>query len=159
MNEVTVRVRGVREAQDSFKALEARIEMAMYNTTRESTHLVEKAAKENFQSRKGGRKDPAEPPRPTLRTGNLRNSIHSTTPVRHGFASYSGKVGPTVIYGRRVELGFNGMVSGYTTKKGTVVQPYMAHTREFPYLRPAFEDNRDNIQAIWANNVRKAVRV
>jgi hypothetical protein len=158
VNEFTVRVRGVREASDAFAAMSTRIEMAMFKTVRESTAVLERAAKENFRSRKGGRNDPAEPPRPTLRTGNLRNSIKSDGPTRVGFASFSGRVGPTLIYGRRVELGFNGMVAGYTTRKGAVVGPKEQHSRKFPYLAPALEENRTTISDIWTRNVREAIK-
>lgn len=158
MNEVTIRVRDVRESSEAFRALAARFDIVGFKTVRDASALVERSAKKNFQSRKGGRNDPATPPRPTLRTGNLRNSIHSSPPERRGGSTWSAKVGPTLMYGRRVELGFDGMVSGYVTKRGTVVQSYHATTRKFPYLAPAFKDNEDNIFEIWKSHVREAVK-
>jgi hypothetical protein len=59
---------------------------------------------------------------PMNRTGNLRRSIKGER-FREGFATYSAVVGPTIIYGRRVELG------GGNWPPGT----------KFPYMKPAWE--------------------
>ena len=45
---------------------------------------------------------PGEPPK--NRTGNLRRSIRGKK-EREGFATYTAVVGPTIIYGRSVEVG------------------------------------------------------
>jgi len=58
---------------------------------------------------------------PMNRTGNLRRSITGEK-SRKGFGKYEAIVGPTIIYGRRVELGGGNWPSG---------------TR-FPYMAPAF---------------------
>jgi len=55
---------------------------------------------------------------PVNRTGNLRRSIHGVK-TRTGYGSYKAIVGPGVIYGRVLELGFpNG--------------------NKYPYMSPAF---------------------
>jgi len=55
---------------------------------------------------------------PVNRTGNLRGSIHAEK-NRVGFANYRAVIGPGVIYGRILELGFpNG--------------------NKYPYMQPAF---------------------
>jgi hypothetical protein len=55
---------------------------------------------------------------PVNRTGNLRNSINAEK-RRIGFANYTAIVGPQVIYGRVLELGFpNG--------------------NKYPYMQPAY---------------------
>jgi hypothetical protein len=56
--------------------------------------------------------------KPNIITGYLRRSIHMDPIVYTGFASYSTRVGPDAIYGRRVELGFKG-------------------SRGYPYFEPA----------------------
>lgn len=58
---------------------------------------------------------------PMNRTGKLRGSIRGEK-FNIGFANYSAIVGPTIIYGRRVELG------GGNWKPGT----------RFPYMEPAW---------------------
>ena len=68
----------------------------------------------------------AEPNKPPMnRTGNLRRSIKGEK-MREGFATYSAVVGPTIIYGRRVELG------GGNWPKDT----------KFPHMKPAWEKFR-----------------
>ena len=76
-----------------------------------------------------GKREPgtkAESGKPPMnRTGNLRRSIKGEK-MREGFATYSAVVGPTIIYGRRVELG------GGNWPTGT----------KFPYMKPAWEKFR-----------------
>ena len=71
----------------------------------------------------GGRRyEKATPGLPPMnRTGNLRRSITGEK-FRIGFANYSAVVGPTIEYGRRVELG------GGNWKAGV----------RFPYMEPAY---------------------
>ena len=58
---------------------------------------------------------------PMNRTGDLRRSIRGEK-FNVGFANYSAIVGPTIIYGRRVEMG------GGNWRAGTM----------FPYMTPAY---------------------
>ena len=58
---------------------------------------------------------------PMNRTGDLRRSITGEK-FNVGFANYSAIVGPTIVYGRRVELG------GGNWSPGTM----------FPYMAPAY---------------------
>ena len=67
---------------------------------------------------------PGEPPQ--NRTGNLRRSIKGER-FRTGFASYSALVGPTIMYGRSVEMG--GKYAPNSWRDG----------QKFPYMKPAFE--------------------
>ena len=70
------------------------------------------------------KQDPAisgQPPK--NRTGNLRRSIIGKK-ASEGFASYSAIVGPTVIYGRAVELGG---------------APTWTNGQHFPYMAPALQ--------------------
>ena len=84
-------------------------------------------------SKSGGQiYDKAIPGKPPMnRTGNLRRSIKGEK-MRVGFASYAAVVGPTIIYGRRVELG------GGNWPVGT----------KFPYMKPAWERFRPLAQGI-----------
>ena len=65
------------------------------------------------------------PTPPMNRTGDLRRSITGEK-FTIGFANYSAIVGPTIIYGRRVELG------GPNWKPGV----------RFPYMEPAYQKFR-----------------
>jgi phage gpG-like protein len=62
---------------------------------------------------------------PMNRTGDLRRSITGEK-FNVGFANYSAIVGPTIVYGRRVELG------GGNWRPGTM----------FPYMAPAYAQFR-----------------
>jgi hypothetical protein len=63
---------------------------------------------------------------PMNRTGNLRRSIKGEK-LRTGFASYSAIVGPTIIYGRAVEMG------------GKYAPRSWRDDQKFPYMKPAFK--------------------
>jgi len=76
---------------------------------------------------------PGEPPK--NRTGNLRRSIRGKK-EREGFATYTAVVGPTIIYGRSVEVG------------GQYAPPTWRHNEKFPYMQPAFNKFKSLIGTI-----------
>ena len=82
--------------------------------------LIQLAKEEIKGKRPEGQKATSGQP-PMNRTGNLRRSIRGEK-YRVGFGKYEAIVGPTIIYGRRVELGGGNWPSG---------------TR-FPYMAPAY---------------------
>lgn len=86
-------------------------------------------SKEEIQGRrpKGDRAAAGQPP--MNRTGNLRRSIRGEK-FQKGFAKYEAIVGPTIIYGRAVELGGNYSPPSW---RGT------SAVRGFPYMAPAFK--------------------
>ena len=98
-------------------------------------------SKEEIQGRrpKGEKATSGQPP--MNRTGNLRRSIRGEK-ITKGFAKYEAIVGPTIIYGRAVELGGNFAPRSW---KGTTAM------RGFPYMAPAFK----KFQVIAPNIVRK----
>ena len=85
---------------------------------------------------------------PMNRTGNLRRSIRGEK-FRTGFASYSAIVGPTIEYGRAVELG-----GGYAPEswKGTSAMA------GFPYMKPAFIRFKAIAPVIIAKHIGKVVK-
>jgi len=105
-------------------------------------------SKEQIEGRrpKGEKATSGQPP--MNRTGNLRRSIRGEK-FRKGFASYSAIVGPTIIYGRAVELG-----GGYAPEswKGTSAMA------GFPYMKPAFIRFRVVAPAIIAKHIGQVVR-
>lgn len=86
-------------------------------------------SKEEIQGRrpKGDKAVAGQPP--MNRTGNLRRSIRGEK-FQKGFAKYEAIVGPTIIYGRAVELGGNYSPPSW---RGT------SAVRGFPYMAPAFK--------------------
>lgn len=64
---------------------------------------------------------------PNVVTGDLRRSIRMFPPMEVATLTFAGKVGPTMIYGRAVELGLPSWTRGY------------------PYMKPAAERARSEI--------------
>jgi len=119
INEV---MRAVNKATSKLDtgAREARDEMM--------TTLIQLAKEEIKGERpKGQRATPGQPP--MNRTGNLRRSIRGEK-YRQGFATYSAVVGPTIVYGRSVEMG--GKYAPRTWSGET-------KSKAFPYMQPAFK--------------------
>jgi hypothetical protein len=102
-------------------------------------------SKEEIQGRrpKGEKATAGQPP--MNRTGNLRRSIRGEK-ITKGFAKYEAIVGPTIIYGRAVELGGNFAPRSW---KGTTAM------RGFPYMAPAFK----KFQVLAPNIVRKNLAI
>jgi hypothetical protein len=94
----------------------------------EMTNTLVKYAKEEIKGKRqpGERATPGEPP--MNRTGNLRRSIKGER-YRMGFASYVGVVGPTIVYGRSVEMGGKYAPRSWTGD---------SREKAFPYMEPAF---------------------
>lgn len=90
--------------------------------------LIQLSKEEIKGRRPEGQKATAGQP-PMNRTGNLRRSIRGEKRTV-GFAKYTAIVGPTIIYGRAVELG--GEFSPRSWKGTTAV-------KGFPYMAPAFK--------------------
>lgn len=86
-------------------------------------------SKEEIKGRRpdGQRATAGEPP--MNRTGNLRRSIKGEK-FKTGFAKYEAIVGPTIVYGRAVELG------GTFAPKSWIGT---SAVKGFPYMQPAFK--------------------
>ena len=98
--------------------------------------LIQLSKEEIKGRRPKGQKAIAGQP-PMNRTGNLRRSIKGDK-FRQGFASYSAIVGPTIVYGRAVEMG------------GEYAPPSWRGTsamKGFPYMQPAFKKFQNQIQS------------
>ena len=105
-------------------------------------------SKEQIQGKrpKGEKATSGQPP--MNRTGNLRRSIRGEK-FRKGFASYSAIVGPTIIYGRAVELGGSYAPDSW---RGTSAMA------GFPYMKPAFIRFKAIAPVIIAKHIGKVVR-
>lgn len=86
-----------------------------------------------------------------VRTGNLRRSIHTET-TRKRVTSVTVATGTDAEYARRIEFGF----SDTDSLGRSYNQPAQ------PYLRPAFDENRDEvmaeIEAAFDDIIRRAAR-
>jgi hypothetical protein len=116
---------GVEAAVRAIDGISVAMEAAARAAVAEAAHLIERGAKQ----------------RAPARTGTLRRSITVFGPNRLGLGVYEAYVGPTAVYGRRIELGFVG-----SDRLG----------RNFdqsgqPYLKPAFDEAiAGPVQAIFA---------
>ena len=94
-----------------------------------SKEQIEGARPYTVGPRGGRRYEKATPNQPPMnRTGDLRRSIRGER-FNVGFANYTAIVGPTIIYGRRVELGGGNWPIGL----------------RFPYMEPAYQKFRTQI--------------
>jgi len=98
---------------------------------------LEKVAKRNASGRPG----------PNVVTGTLRRSITHDPITPWGIGGWQTKVGPTVIYGRRIELGFKGADS-----LGRVFD-----APGYPYFGPAFRQVVPRIPEIMRRHIATAL--
>jgi len=111
---------GSSELRAAFDNVAVRADMASKAIAAESAALVVAKAQGNFEGTRvrvksgTGKSWSVYPDRhvggskPNIITGYLRRSIRSTPIVKVGRGHYVSKVGPNAIYGRSVELGYNG---------------------------------------------------
>ena len=83
--------------------------------------------------------------------GDLRRSIVVEGPAG-GDGIYSGKVGPTVIYGRQRELGGDiypvHARALVFTKFGTVYTVQRVYQKPEPFLKPAYDEHLEDLEAL-----------
>jgi hypothetical protein len=131
---------GVSEVVGALEKITVAVDVSSRMTAAEGSSLVVRKAKANFS----GSHRPGQPhvggDQPNVVTGNLRRSIRATPLIRLGFGDYATRVGPTAIYGRRVEL-------GYLNQRG------------YPYFVPAATAAAVEFRAMGARNYAKALRV
>ena len=113
----------------------------------QSAALLESEAKKNFIGSHARGMPHVGGSNPNVVSGALRRSITHKGPDHVGFGSWEVQVGPTTVYGRRIELGFSGSDS-----LGRVY-----HQPPFPYMRPAYESSQARLAAIafagWARAI------
>jgi len=130
---------GVPEFVAALEAMDARVDAATGTAVRDGALIIQRQAQTNASGRPG----------PRVITGTLRRSIRVDGPHRIGTA-WEARVGPTVVYGRRVELGFDG-----TDSLGRTY-----HQPPYPYFAPAWRFGTTiAIHRIWRDSVAAAMRV
>jgi len=136
---------GVEQFAAAATAKVAQMKAATRLATGTALHLIERRAKQTLgeRSHQRGTPTPSGPGQPpALITGNLRRSISVSGPDAIGSDRWRGQVGPTAVYGRVQELG------GAT---GRGILPAR------PYLRPAYEESREEIRALFEAAWTKAI--
>lgn len=163
MGEFKVIVKGVKELEESLLKRYEMIDHAGERIVRRAGEAVARNSKLVFLGRptviktknKGARREglpylnnrSQSWPTPTNRTGHLRDSIHVGDITRLGPGRWISTTGPTMVYGRRVELG------GVSRTNGTTIR-----TRPFPYMTPGFERSRTEITTIYREEWARALR-
>ena len=156
MGEFGIIIRNVKEFDKGVEEMIARVNRASEVIVRQGGQVVARESKKIFlgsPTKKGpngrgkgqqGQKSPSWP-RPTNRTGHLRDSIRVEVRSR-GDNAWESTIGPTTIYGRRVELGGTSRTNGHTIV-----------TRPFPYMEPGFEASKPELRAIYRKVWTEAV--
>ena len=130
---------GVPEFTAALEAMAGRVDRATQMAVRDAALVIQRQAQANASGRPG----------PRVRTGTLRRSIRVGGPRRVS-TGWEERVGPTVIYSRRIELGFDGT--------DAIGRTY--HQPPYPYFGPAWRFGTTvAIHTIWRNNVAAAMGV
>ena len=149
---VEVIISGINEFDNGLKRSMAKADIAARNIVTKGALVIERKAKEGFNPRpsgsqrtsKSGRtyyqgapKYPATPPKPTQRSGNLRNSIKTQQVTSLGAGRWQSDTGPSVKYAGFVEYG-------------------TSRSREFPYMTPGIKSSYEEINRIAQEEWRLA---
>lgn len=134
----SVHFEGVREAQAAISRLVARADVAGRTIVTKGGHIIEAAAKQHMDGRPG----------PNRITGTLSRSVRLLDVSRRALGGWESHTGPTVVYARRIELGFDGADS-----LGRVY-----HQPPYPYLAPGFDDAKPRLRALATTEWAKALR-
>ena len=121
---------GLREIGAAFGEFTQRMDDAMKEAVVEAASVIEKSAKA----------------RAPVQTGTLRRGITQTAPSKKG-ESWSASVGPTVIYSRRIELGF----------KGPDALGRVYNQEANPYFVPAVDEVTPHLGEIFRKHMRGAI--
>ena len=145
-------ISGISEFDKALNFDIAKADTAARNIVVKGALIIERKAKEQFRARpsgsqrtsKSGRvyyqgapKYPATPPRPTQRSGNLRNSIKTQQVISLGAGRWQSDTGPSVKYAGFVEYG-------------------TSRSREFPYMTPGVKNSNEEINTIAQEEWRLA---
>jgi len=126
---------GVDEFVSKLTELTKSAALGSRKAVAEAASTLEATAKKNATGRPG----------PNVRTGTLRRSITHGPIESFGLGGAQTDVGPTAVYGRRVELGFSGADS----------RGRHYHQPPYPYFVPAFEST--DFAGIYAKHWAEAL--
>ena len=139
-----VKIEGADEFMRSVDALIAAIDVATQKAVRNGISLISRNAKRGFagQHPLGTPRPIPDDPRPYAVSEDLKRSIkrYPTRPEQIGRGVWRQGVGPTMVYGRRIELGFHGRNPPRRISTRTRRLPRWSRTYDqpgYPYLGPA----------------------
>lgn len=124
---------GFGDVRAAFVRIGAGVDQAAKANMTEATAFLIKEAMANFEGAHKKGQPHVGGDKPNVVTGNLRRSIMADGVHHTGMGSYETTVGPTMKYGRRVELG-------------------LAPTGAYPYFGPAAAKTRTIMSAIATAN-------
>ena len=139
MSELSFIWHGIADLEKAFVRAGVQVDAAAKANVSVAAMTLIKDAQNNFQ----GSHKKGEPhtggDKPNIVTGNLRRSIMADSINHFGMGVYSTQVGPTMKYGRRVELG-------------------LAPTGAYPYFGPAAAVLRREMAAIATANWARFIK-
>ena len=132
--------KGIKESTAKLEGMARDVDAAGREIVVKGAALVITYAQQNFAGAhaKGQPHIETSNGGPNIVTGDLRRSIIMDPIVRLGFSEYMTQIGPTMVYGRAVELGL---------KNGA----------NYPYFGPAVEKAMPEIDAISAETWARLV--
>lgn len=122
---------GLHEFKDRIDEIIVKADLAARKAVTDGGHLIERRSKQ----------------RSPVKTGTLRRSIHVDSVSRLSPGRWESRTGPSVIYARRIELGFHGADSlgRHYNQSG------------HPYMGPAFNESIDAVREIYRTAFREAL--
>lgn len=146
------RMENLREVFASMDALVLAVEQAAVEAVRDGSSLIERYAKQGFagQHPPGTPRPEPDNPKPYAVTEALKRSIgrDPIEPIQIGLGTYQQSVYPTMVYARRIELGF----------KGTDSLNRTYNQRAYPYLAPAVKRVKPMLSGLFMAAWRRALR-
>lgn len=130
---------GVHAFDAALERMVAAADAAGREIVTKGGHIIEAKAKRRASGRPG----------PNVITGSHRRSFTVGNVVREGFGVWRSDTGPTMIYSRRLELGFQQVDSS-----GRVF-----NTPAYPSLGPGLQDARTELQALARDVYGRSLRV
>jgi len=134
---MSFQILGLTEFGAALTRVSSELDAASKRAIARAAAEVEKAAKENASGAPG----------PDVVTGTLRRGVQHTPVHRVGLFGWQSEVGPTVIYSRRIDLGFKG-----TDSLGRI---YSQEAK--PFFTPAWEKTVRRAAQIYAEEWGKAL--
>jgi hypothetical protein len=134
---VSLEILGLSEFGAALTRVSSKVDAGSKRAIARAAAKVEKEAKENA----------AGSPGPDVVTGTLRRGVVHTAVHRSGLFGWQSEVGPTVIYSRRIDLGFFG--------EDSLGRIYAQQPR--PYFTPAWEKAARRAVEIYAEEWAKAL--
>ncbi len=131
-------IAGVGGFEAGINALIAAAEEGARLGVTAGAHLIEANAKQSMNG-----------PGPQVRTGTLRRSIGIVDVTSLGAGIFQARVAPTVIYGRRMELGFHGTDS--------LNRHY--NQRAYPFLKPGLDKAIPQLESVFAAAWQRAMHI